>query len=277
MYISKINIKKKYESKDYGYSLNNHKCVGPCYKPNANIVHPLYFDIYQYNEVQCPTIYHKFHKKYEKKEENDDMNFEKKIKRTFTNEEPANFDMCKKPTENKQILTTELLMNTVSPFSKKYFLKIYYDIENFDDIIVWIKNNSSVPFATKCRIINAGLFELKNSKNYTFFSEEIVKIYNFYVGENKMDHIYDEFYKMVGIEDGEVKIVHFMNNNLKKTENKKQRNKFIYDLFFNKKATDDFFNYLPTVSIEFSYDYPFDNIFEANIEYIKKNYLKNLL
>jgi hypothetical protein len=118
----------------YSKSINNRQCLGPCYKKNTKIIHPLYLDIVSYNKSFCPVV------EYIVKENN-------KQKYAYTDECIEN--------QGKYDLNYEYnLLNPDLGFSSSNFLSIYYNITNFSEGIKWISDNNNLSIDTRERIFN---------------------------------------------------------------------------------------------------------------------------
>lgn len=125
---------------NYPKSKNNLQCIGPCYPPGTEIVHPVLLDIVTNTQHPfCPVNEWEY------------MNPEtKKIEMRIT-------DVCYKATTDK-ISPREIEFNMLVPyieFDSEQFLKIYYKIYSFEDGIDWIDTKKSAPINTKLRILNS--------------------------------------------------------------------------------------------------------------------------
>jgi hypothetical protein len=124
-------------NKKYPKSINNRQCLGPCYKKNTKIIHPLYLSVVSYNKSFCPVA------EYIVKENN---------KKYY-----AHTDEC---IENQEFLNTSNfnyeynLLNPDLGFLSQNFISIYYNINNFSEGIEWISQNSNLPLDNRERIFN---------------------------------------------------------------------------------------------------------------------------
>jgi hypothetical protein len=128
--------------KSYPKSINNNQCVGPCYKKNTKILHPIYLNVVTNNEKNffCPTV------------ERKDIVNGKKIS-TYVDE-------CNEINYNKKNINTKSKFELLFPyidFNPIIFLNLFYNINNFGDVIDWIYNNKYLPLDNKERVFNMGL------------------------------------------------------------------------------------------------------------------------
>jgi len=128
--------------KSYPKSINGMQCVGPCYKKNTKILHPIYLNVVTNNEKNffCPIV--------EKKE----IINGKKIS-TYVDE-------CNEINYNKKNINIDSKFELLFPyidFNPTIFLNLFYNINNFGEMIEWIYNNKYLPLDNKERIFNLGL------------------------------------------------------------------------------------------------------------------------
>ena len=135
-------MEKYFDIKIYPKSKSKKQCLGPCYYPKTNIVHPTLLEIVSNAEPFCPVDPWKH------------VNPETGEEHTFAT------DICFQPTESKNISNKELELNMLTPFldfNSGQFLKIYYEIFTFEDSIDWIERNKYEHINTRTRIINSAL------------------------------------------------------------------------------------------------------------------------
>lgn len=127
----------------YPISVNNQHCVGPCYYSNTNIIHPITLDeIKGVDHNFCPV-------------------------NTFVFVDPVTkkstlsaIDRCFIPTAHKTSMDDLLRDNVIAPqfhFSSDYFVKIYYKINNIEDLLRWIDSHKEDPYKTRERVFNNGM------------------------------------------------------------------------------------------------------------------------
>ncbi len=122
-------IKKKYPISRHG-----RQCMGPCYKPNTWMIHPVTLEYHTNDDFPfCPT----------------EIWIDPKDQLAY------NIDECIKPSD--KIDNTIVEMNMILPiihFTGERFLKIYYKIYSFENAISWINKNKHSSIYTKLRILN---------------------------------------------------------------------------------------------------------------------------
>lgn len=133
-------MEKLINIKSYPKSINGIQCVGPCYKKNTKILHPIYLNVVTNNDKSfCPIskeIGIKNGKKYiEYVDACNDLN------------------LNKNNTLNSKF---EMLFPYID-FKPDIFLNLFYNILTFGDSIEWIINNNHLPLDTKERIFNISL------------------------------------------------------------------------------------------------------------------------
>ena len=114
------------------------KCIGPCYdKMSKNIINPLNLVRYKNSTVNlCPTF------------------------PFIYNDTIENFAPCGEPTKTKQDIFS-MVLPTIG-ISSEYFIYIYYNIKNLEDLLNWLDNNTNLPYRTKERVFNNGMVEYGN-------------------------------------------------------------------------------------------------------------------
>jgi len=127
----------------YPISVNNQHCVGPCYYSNTRIIHPVTLDeIKDINHNFCPV--------------NAFVYVDPVTKKSTM----STIDRCFVPTANKTSMDDMLRENVIAPqflFSSDYFVKIYYKINNLEDLLRWLDNNKEDPFKTRERVFDNGM------------------------------------------------------------------------------------------------------------------------
>lgn len=218
MYNHDKNIKKYQKSK------NNLQCLGPCYKPGVNAIHPTHLEIIS-NKLEpfCPV------KEW-----------------TFTDKKTGETvnkltDTCFNPIEDTNISDDELQFNILTPyidFTFEQFLKIYYNIFSFEDSIDWIDKNKFSPFDTKKRIMNASLYTF--GENIDLFDNRFVDFFVEYIKKDTLNTIYKEVASFIGIKNDNIMFVKTENNNLNIMDNHIERINFLIKVFFDKEEITKF-------------------------------------
>jgi hypothetical protein len=243
----------------YQKSMNNHRCIGPCYYPKTNVIHPVNLDKYiNLNYSTCPT-----------------RNYI--VKNEITGkDESKSWDKCENPTHKEDIASVESLIILQSGFTKDFFLSNYYDINSFDDSIEWLNNNDYVFIDTKIRVINCALNVYGD--NIDLFDEKFIDFFITYIKEKYITYIYKKIYKNIGSNNTDIFIINEKKNNLKYEELKIERINFIAEKFINKYKIRGFYQ-------KFSMEkkYKFENyddslllLLNLFIEYIKKDIYNNI-
>lgn len=202
------NIKKFPKSK------NNRQCVGPCYKPNTNTLHPIYLKRLTAKTAYCPVSVWTETKK--------DGSKRKHI-----------IDLCENPINetDKKLLEISMLLPYID-FNSNHFLKIYYNIFSFDDALIWINNNNFTPIDSRIRIISNALnafgkkIEIIDGRFINFLYDTIKVKY--------IDPIYRNVSQYIGKIKDKIAFVDPENNKLDKYELEKERINYIYDTIINK-------------------------------------------
>lgn len=260
-------MKNRKLAKKYKKSINNIQCLGPCYKPDTYVVHPVYLEhINKYDDNPfCPTEYH---------EVNDTKTGKNKV---------IPYDICENPTDITDISTSESIILFQSGFTKDVFLSLYYDINSFEEMIEWLNINKTALIDTKTRIVNAALNIYDN--NIEHFDDTFIKFYIEYMKDKFTKKIYKEIHENIGIKDGDILIIKDKDrnkdrdsdknkdNNLKYDEYTIERINYIVEKFLNIDEVKKFLHkIIKTREIKFEdYDDSLILIGNKHIEYIKNN------
>jgi len=208
-----MNIQTLYNKK-YKKSANGIQCVGPCYKNNTQIVHPITLSfVNDVDNAFCP-IY----------PIQDVDNNGKKITKDI--------DKCINPIDidYKNIVGEIVLPQTY--FNLEKFLKIYYKIFSFDDAINWLESNQHIPIDTRIRVIDASL---------KIFGENIdiidIRFIDFMIECIKQKYIlvlYSKCNKYIGIKKDNIVFVNPSNNMLSDKDNSVERINYMIYIFLGK-------------------------------------------
>jgi len=127
------------KSKKYPKSISGKQCIGPCYKKNTKVIHPLYLNIISNVNDFCPI---------------------NRIEQTINGKKVIiDTDECNDINnikESENINSYDLLFPYVD-FNSELFLNIFYNINTFSEIIQWLSNNQHQPIDLKERILNLGI------------------------------------------------------------------------------------------------------------------------
>ena len=166
---------------NYPKSKNNVQCIGPCYKPNTHILHPITLEYITNKTPFCPT--------------NQWIN---------PNNERIFLDKCSKPTSNKDMIdpSIDLLLPTIS-FNSEYFLKIYYKINSFNDAISWI-NNNKVGYETAKRILDCAWKGF--ASDIDVVSDNILETHVKIIKKHWIPDIYEKINMYLEIKNGNIRI-----------------------------------------------------------------------
>lgn len=190
---------KKYQKSSHGY-----QCVGPCYKKNTKIIHPIYFNYItdKKHDFFCPTnewIY----------------------KDNFNNLDRYYIDECKNETKNKDDNIINLLYPYTN-FDELSFLDTYYNISTFGQALEWIENNKNLPINTIQRIFDLSFEAFKYTFDIIDFND--TRIVDFFINliKNKyFDTFCMNFFKYIIIKNN---IVSIENDTNYKYENETEEN-----------------------------------------------------
>ena len=171
----------------YPVSVNNQHCVGPCYYSNTNIIHPITLDEIKGVEHNfCPVNAFVFVDPVTKKN-------------TL-----STIDRCFVPTAHKTSMDDLLRDNVIAPqfhFSSDYFVKIYYKINNIEDLLRWIEFHKEDPYRTRERVFNNGMAVYGDQ--ITIIDHRIVDFVND-IMLNNLPKIYHHLFRFIIIQGDEV-------------------------------------------------------------------------
>jgi len=175
-------------NKNYPKSLSGYQCVGPCYKKNTKIIHPIYLNTVTDDKVDffCPTN--------EWIQKDDDGNMQRLY-----------IDKC-----NKDDFDTGSINDLLFPytnFDELSFLDTFYNIDNFGGALNWIEENNSVSINTKQRIFDLALEAFKNSFDIIDFNDaRIVDFLINLIKQKYLDMFCIDFLRYVSIQGNTVMI-----------------------------------------------------------------------
>ena len=181
-------------NKKYSKSLNGYQCVGPCYKKNSKIIHPIYFNVVQNTKDDfCPTN-------------------EWVYKNNTGNIQRFYIDKCNM--DNNKYQNFYDLLYPYTNFDELVFLDSFYNINDLNQTFEWIENNKNLSINTKQRIFDLSLKAFKN--NFDIFNFNDTRLVDFIIEliKNKyFDSFSIEFFKYIIIKNETVSIE--MNENYK--------------------------------------------------------------
>jgi len=136
------------EIKDYGTSVNNIKCVGPCYQAKSEIIHPVTLKVHKEDNFNmCPI--------------QPQMDKTGKL---------IEVDQCLYIEKRKELLSNDLdVIAPIVKFNDSDFLKTYYGIQSLEQAVNLIDEKDR-PNNTIKRIMNCTLnvYGKKNIESETF-------------------------------------------------------------------------------------------------------------
>lgn len=171
---SDMNNKKN----NYGTSMSNFKCIGPCYFPDTLIYHPKTHGwITHKTKPFCP------------------------INPTYQDlsKQMLYVDQCQAPTHRAQQITKQDELEMLNPqieFNDEMLLNMYYNILNIGDTITWFNNNTKAPVYTKLRILNCA-FNVFGG-NMSIIPDEIINIIIEIIEKKKIKYLYKHLNKYIG-------------------------------------------------------------------------------
>lgn len=192
----------------YPRSKNNKPCIGPCYKPNTWIVHPVTLN-YVTNKEQpfCPTNRH--------------IEMDRNGKIIY-----KMIDECYNATENIDINTAQ--MNIIYPkiaFDCNQFLRIYYKIYSFEGSIAYIKSKPNMSYYTKLRILEC-TWKIYG-KNINDVDYGIIEIYLDIIKKKWIKYIYKEISKYIFVKNGKIYLFPPTDNQDNSNKYKKEKVNYI--------------------------------------------------
>lgn len=230
----------------------NNKCIGPCYEKNVQSVHPLNYQKIKDDKPYCSIIPVKHYD-----------NKKKQFKRKFK-------EKCDKPTEKK--FENKHLLTSITYFKINEFLEYYYNIKSFEDCLNWLESYDGLILA-KIRIFNLS-FELFNDE-INLIDYKLSDFFKQYLNY-KINNIYSNIHKYIGIEDNNILIMEEKKNNLDIEELKENRINYIIKSFFIHEEINKFlYKYINNVEKDKKY-FNLDYFLDTYIKYIIKK-IKTIL
>jgi len=200
----------KNSEKKFPRSKKNYDCVGPCYYPKTEVIHPVTMQVALTDKDKpfCPV---------------NATVIDPKTNQVNT----ILVDECSIPTMSKDYSGKELELNLLTPnlgFNNMQFLKICYGISSITDAIEFINRYSYSPLNTRIRIINSALDaydinrELPTKELATFFVEIAKKKW--------VNVIYQKIKKFIIVQNDKVTLVSISptNNEISRVNNIDEKN-----------------------------------------------------
>ena len=238
----------------YPSSVNGLQCLGPCYKPGTDMLHPITLT-YMTNKDNPFCAVSKWIKK--------DENTGKKLVEYI--------DTCAVPTQSKNIKNKDLELNIIMPhidFNCEQFLKIYYDIFSFEDSMAWLDKHDHVSINNKSRIVDCTLSKYGLNLNDSI-DLRLITFFIKYLETKYINIIYKNINKYITIDNNNNNVYLIIpdNNELLENEYIVQRTNYIIDTFLQ---TDDMEKYIKKF---ISHNYKNWNNIMSHIEKMKTDFI----
>lgn len=198
------NIKK------FPIGLNNKQCIGPCYAPGTFILHPITLNsITDKEKPFCPTF-----------------NWYDETSNVY-----KDIDNCLIPSSKDEINQYQTDLSFTVPtfyFNCEFFLKSYYDIYSFENVIEWI-NSKSQPLYSQLRVLNCA-WKIFGSK-IDIIDDIIVEFYINVVKKEWIKNLYPKIANYITVENDNIYI---KKNNLEPSYKQIERINYIFKKIINK-------------------------------------------
>jgi hypothetical protein len=195
---------------NYPLSKNYRQCVGPCYKSGTYTLHPIYLERVMAKSAYCPVNKWK------------DENGKEHV-----------IDMCENPTSDNDKKTMEI--NMLLPyidFDSEHFLKIYYNIQSFDNALNWIDENSYVPIDTQIRIMSNALIAF--GRKIEIIDSRFIKLLIKLIKTTYISLFSSDLLPYIGKDKNELIVMNPKNNKLSETDLIEERLNYMFDVIINK-------------------------------------------
>lgn len=205
----------------YPISKNNIQCIGPCYEPGKSIIHPVTMQFItgeNINEPFCPT------------------DVIQKIDKTTGEKKTISTNECFKVTANNddEQIQNDYLNPNIN-FDAEIFLKNYYSISSYDELLQYLQKNNHLPTATKLRLIECMWIY---NKDIFVIDNLIIDIFHEYFIEN-ISLIYNKLFKYI---DADSKKILFKKTDLAKSKFNIERINFLKDKLIKQEEVNKFIN-----------------------------------
>lgn len=178
------NNPKTLEQK-YPKTRSGETCIGPCYEPGTVIVHPHTLNPMT-NRLHpfCPIL---------------------PTPHVIDGVEVIDsIGACYVPTQKKDISYKDIQMNIILPqidFSYTHFLKIYYNIDSFDNALSWITDTRNISIYTKLRIMECSFFAFGNEID--IIDSRLIQFYIYVIKNIWIRDIYPKIQKYIYIDEND--------------------------------------------------------------------------
>ena len=198
----------KNNNNKYPKSTSGKQCVGPCYKKNTKIIHPMYLKIVteSLNNTFCPVAeYTNVNKTTGKIEK---YHVDECAEQTFKSSNPNNLNY----------ITSNDLLYPFVDFNEEIFLKLFYNINKFSDSIQWIEDNKHTPMKSRQRIFDLSIDAFGNTFDIMETSDtRIVDFILLLFKTSYLNKIVVELLKYLTI-DNDKKFIEIKKNDKKETD-----------------------------------------------------------
>jgi hypothetical protein len=237
-----------YNIKKFQKSIHNQQCVGPCYKKDTRILHPLYFELITSNEHSfCPVT-----------------------KWVYNNNEQL-LDACYEiGDENKEKYNTSDLLFPYVNFNTQLFLQSFYNIISFSNGIEWLNNNLHLNHKTLIRNFDLIFETFADSIDIIEFSDIKLTDFLIYIIKDRyINEIFIHLTNYIIINKDEVFLK--KNNEKDNDESIKIKTNYIIKKFIIQNVIKDFLIYY--------YDNKKFNFSElySNINFLIKNFINYII
>lgn len=238
----------------YPTSVNAQQCIGPCYYSNTRIIHPLTLEeIQEVDHNFCPV-------------------------NTFVYTNPktgktklSNIDVCYVPTAKETHMDDLLRDNVIAPqfiFSSEYFVKIYYKINNLEDLLKWLDEHKQSPYKTKERVFNNSMVVYGQDLN--IIDHRLV----YFINDIMLEHlpkIYRHIKQYLTVSDGIIKLINPDTETHKNTQDITEIRNYIKDKFLGNDNIHQFMSkFIRYYKEDLTNRYIADALIDHMIDYIIK-------
>lgn len=236
---------------------NQPECLGPCYFPGTQTIHPSTFQsvkniTHSYCHINPTYDYVSGTMKY--------VNY------------------CDKPTASVQDITTLQtdVLNLNTGFTVASFLHTYYNITNVEEFINWLNNNKDASIYTKVRLFD-GVLKVFNQV-INIIDDTVAKLVIEIIKKLGMKRLYKQINEYIGVNNAVVKIVNPKDNKLNKKDQYVLRINYIVETFLNKNVIRKFVSkFIKQYSDEFNQFESPTNIMLKSFENYVISKIKNSL
>lgn len=194
-------FKKKHPKSKSGF-----RCLGPCNKPGEWIIHPITLEyVVNKDHPFCPV------------NEWVDDNGEKK-----------SVDQCYN-VSNKSAKDMSVVVPDVR-FSTEQFLKLYYKLFSFEQVIQWAEDNKNLPYKTMKRILDCALDSDVYLDEFDVLDDRTMDVFIRIAKTHWIKDIYNRTSKYINVLNSKISL---KRNKLSPEDNKVERMNFLINKFIN--------------------------------------------